>query len=115
MSMPGPRGSRSRRLGALLFVVGGSLYVVAFQLLIVVGERFLVRVGRTPALVSTAMAYALIVLALGAHALRVRPAPPAVPTSRSAASSRRCPGCARSSPRQFPPSSENPSRRSRNA
>ena len=74
MRMPRPRVSRSRRLGVLL-IVGGYLYLVAFVLLIRVGERFLARVGRTPTLVSAAVAYAIIVLALGAHALRVRPAP----------------------------------------
>jgi hypothetical protein len=74
MPMSRPRVSRSRRLG-VLFIVSGSLYVVAFLLLIVVSERFLARVGRTPTLVSAAVAYALIVLALGAHTLRVRPAP----------------------------------------
>jgi hypothetical protein len=66
---------RSRRLGVLLVVVGGFLYVVAVLLLIVVGPRFLARVGRTPTLVSAAVADAVIVLALGAHALRLRPAP----------------------------------------
>ena len=72
---PGPRVSRARRLRSLLSVVGASLYPLAFLLLIVVSERFLARVGRTPALVSAAVAYALIPLALGVHALRVRPAP----------------------------------------
>jgi hypothetical protein len=72
--MSRPRVSRPRLLG-VLFIVGGYLYLVAFLLLIRVGERLLARVGRTPTLVSAAVAYALIVLALGAHVLRVRPAP----------------------------------------
>jgi hypothetical protein len=69
------RRERARRLGALLSVVGGSLYLVALLLLLVVGPRFLARIGRTPVLVSAAVADALIVLALGAHTLRLRPAP----------------------------------------
>ena len=72
--MPRPRVSRSRRLGMLL-IVGGYLYLMAFLLVIMVSERFLARVGRTPTLVSAAVADALIVLPLGAQTLRLRPAP----------------------------------------
>ena len=72
---PRPRVSRARRLSSLLIVSSASLYVVAVLLLLRVGERFLARVGRTPTLGIAAVAYAIIVLAQGAHTLRVRPAP----------------------------------------